>query len=358
MEGMFYGKNMIKRKIYVISAGKKNNGGGETLHQLVDAINNYGVDAYIFYADEKLDSVVKEMRKYNIKYASYVEDRDYNITICPEMYTKYIYRYKHVKKIIWFLSKDYYLLSRPEYRTNVLLKKYQLPFLFYPLMYVFTLLFTYASLKTFLIEKEESDLFLYNCEYARQYIDENAKKRHISLYLCGPINDIYFKAYYGNSGFKKERIVAFNPTKATEYTYRLIDYFKIKNSNIEFIPIKNLSQTAVCNLLTHAAVYMDLGTFPGPERLPREAVLMGCNIITSNLGSTTNEKDVPIPTKYKFKMSEDNLEKISCAIIELVNNYEIHYKEYDDYREKVLRQKEAFDVGVRQLLSMLDENPN
>lgn len=348
-----YMNSISNKKIYVVSAGKKNNGGGETLHQLVDALNNYSENAYIYYADENLDSIVYDMRKYNVNLAERIEDDANNIVICPEMYTKYVSKIKHARVIIWFLSRDYYLLSKPEYRTNVLLAKYHVPRIFFPIMYCLTLMFTYASLNTIDIEKAGYKLYLYNCEYARLFIESRAKYEHESIYICGPVNEIYYSNYQ-EFICEKEPIVAYNPAKATEYTLKLIDHFAKRQSDVRFIPVTGMPQKKVCELLKKTSVYMDLGLFPGPERMPREAALMGCNIIVSYKGSAMNDIDVPIPRKYKFELIEDNLDAICDAIEELVKNYNLHFCEYNAYRKKVLVQKGLFDEGVKELIKRID----
>ena len=121
------GVGMNIKKIYVASPDSKDNGGGESLHQLVDALNRLGYDAYIYYFDSKRKNILEKMSIYNIKVAEIIEDQEENIIICPEMYTYPLKKYKKIKKCIWFLSLEFYLRSNPVYRGKLYLEKKKLP---------------------------------------------------------------------------------------------------------------------------------------------------------------------------------------------------------------------------------------
>ncbi len=326
--------------------GKKENGGGETLHQLVDSLNRQGYDAYVIYPDDGRDSIVPEMRKYNVKLALRIEDISNNILICPEMYTSYMRKYNSVTKVIWFLSKEYYLESLPEYKTSKVLKKNKLPIILFPLVFCAVLLKTESSLFSYKLSSGKVKYFLYNVESAKNLIIEMSKGEYYAQYLCGPVNDIYFENLDVVSN-QKEKIVAYNPRKSTDFMNSVIDYFGGKRPEIEFIPIQNMNQQEVKKLLNRASVYMDFGTFPGPERIPREAVMMKCNIVTSVLGCAANQDDVPINKKYKFSFEQANLPFIYDTVCELVDNYENHVQEFDEYRNKVMNQKLFFDHNVK-----------
>ena len=47
--------------------------------------------------------------------------------------------------------------------------------------------------------------------------------------------------------------------------------------------------------------YIDFGPHPGMDRLPREAALAGCIVITNREGAAAHDEDVPLPPEYKFR---------------------------------------------------------
>ena len=343
------------RKIYVASPDGKDNGGGESLHQLVDACNRLGYDAYIYYFDSNRSQVLENMSIYHIKVAGKVEDNIENLLICPEMYTYPLKRFKHIRKGIWFLSLDYYLRSFPFYKTEFLLHKWHMPRLMWPIVLLAVLIKTDATFKSFDFKKDFVKYFLYNVEYAHQYIEGKCTYDHISQYLCGPLNDIYFMDDEKRER-TKERIVAYNPKKADAFIKKIEDAFSGIEPKIKFVPVKGMNQKEVKDLLSVASVYIDFGFFPGPERLPREAAMMQCNIITSNLGSASNEVDVPINPKYKFALEDDKIAEIVELIRDMVEHYDSYVREFDSYREKVVNQKECFVSNVRMFMKRIEED--
>lgn len=348
-------KNMKVEKIFVASPSNKDNGGGESLHQLVDACNRLGYDAYIYYFDSKRKNVLDRMSIYDVKVAAYVEDREENLLICPEMITYPLKKYKYIKKGIWFLSLDYYLRSLPFYRTKFVSKKWNIPKCLYPITFLAVLMGTNATFMSFDFKKDCVKYFLYNVEYAHQYIEEKCQYHHISQYLCGPINDIYFSQNNINT-YSKEKIVTYNPKKANSFTEKIISTFLSKNTDIKFVAIQNLDQYGVRDILRRASVYMDFGYFPGPERIPREAAIMRCNIVTSNLGSAANKEDVPINSKFKFALEDDCIEDIVTLIMDMVYHYENYIAEFEQYREKIIKQKAEFGLNVKAFLESIEKD--
>lgn len=344
-------KFMIINKIYVASPGEKDNGGGESLHQLVDALNRLGYDAYIYYFDSKRDTILEKMLIYNVKLSKQVEDDENNLLVCPEMFTYPLKKYKKIQKCIWFLSLDFYLRSLPIYRTKFVSRKWNIPLIFFPILLIGVLAKTEATFKSFQFRKDNVQYFLYNVEYAREYIERECKINHIEKYLCGPINEIYFKTEIERP--KKEKLVVFNPKKANAFTTKVIEAIKMQNQEIEFISIQNLNQEGVKKLLGRASVYMDFGFFPGPERIPREAAIMRCNIVTSKQGSAANDIDVPISSRYKFELDVKNINSIVGLILDMVYNYENYVEEFESYRKKVFEQKRNFDMYVQDFMESI-----
>ena len=62
-----------------------------------------------------------------------------------------------------------------------------------------------------------------------------------------------------------------------------------------------LSPEQVQAMLKKAKVYIDFGGHPGMDRIPREAALAGCIVVTNREGSAAFRQDVPIPSQYKIQ---------------------------------------------------------
>ena len=96
-----------------------------------------------------------------------------------------------------------------------------------------------------------------------------------------------------------------------------------------------------------AKVYMDFGTFPGAERIPKEAVINGCCIITGKYGASAFYKDVPINDEYKIDAKEENIDKIILSIKDLFDNYDEKIKDYEEYRNTVLNLENNFIKQIK-----------
>ena len=99
-------------------------------------------------------------------------------------------------------------------------------------------------------------------------------------------------------------------------------------------------------LLGTSKVYIDFGNHPGKDRIPREAAIMGCCVITGKRGSAYFHEDVMIPDEYKF---EDRLDAIP-SIVELIQNCMTNYEErlldFEQYRAYIKNEQKQFSKDV------------
>lgn len=337
---------MRYKKIYAITSYYYQSGGTESTHQLINWLNNNGYDAYIYYYDneDSSSSVPLKFAQYNVKIGRNIEDSKDNLLIVPETLTGYLYKYHHIQKSIWWLSLNYYLYGVPSEHARLTVEKYGLPAVMkYPLY----MLFRKNKEKIFDFDDSEKDeiLHFYNCEYVREYLEHNKVNPQMMFYLCGPIRDEYFKEGCKCNIHDKKNNILYNPNKGYFFTKKIIN--RCKHKNYDFVPLKNMTPSQVIDTMKSAKLYIDFGDFPGPERIPREAVTMKCNIIVARVGSSVNSIDVPIPQKYKFERTNRNIEEICREIDRQINEYEKNIHDFDVYRKKVLEQKKCLEDTLR-----------
>lgn len=80
---------------------------------------------------------------------------------------------------------------------------------------------------------------------------------------------------------KKENLILYNPKKDFP-----IQKNNRKNPNFKFVPLVGYSRAELNDLFDKAKIYIDFGNFPGKDRLPREAVIHKCCIITGKNGAS------------------------------------------------------------------------
>lgn len=330
--------------LYVLAIRNNQSGGSESLHQFAATVKKNGRKVAMYYPDSEEKTLPPKFANYGIDVAQKVDDIENNVMVVPETETKYLMGYKHIKKCIWWLSRDFYYgyanlegLVRSAERHNIS------PFLYF--IYI-PVVFLKKKMTPgyFRFGRDKNSIYhMYNCEYARLYLEEKGVRPENTLYMCGPIRSEYFEAACEN----KEAIVTYNPKKNYRFTKLVLSAVRERRPDIQLTAIEKMQPADIVALLGKCKVYIDFGQFPGPERIPREAVTRRCNIITSQYGSTRNEIDVPIPCKYKIKADKKNIPRIVDQIIELIDHYEEHVDEYDDYRKKVLNQIELLEQNTK-----------
>lgn len=175
-------------------------------------------------------------------------------------------------------------------------------------------------------------------------------------YIGIPKNSIKFLGDYLRDEFldnalrpceiQKQNMVTYNPKKGMEFTKKIISLAP----EIEWVPLIGLSTEEMSLLLKSAKVYIDFGDHPGMDRIPREAAISGCCVITGRKGSAAYYEDVPILDRYKFN---DNADDVYYDIISMIkyifDNYEKCSLDFEYYREFIKMQKNKFKSDVRKI---------
>ncbi|SHG03457.1 hypothetical protein [Ornithinibacillus halophilus] len=343
-------------KIYIVIPQNFVTGGTESLHQLAYELKKLHPLVYIYYINSGNATTQMKFQKYSIPVTNEILDSSENWLIVSETNSEYVNKFTNINKCIWWLSLDYYIRQLPKNFPYYFCENHKIPLIFKPIISKILQLTGKIKKDIYLFEDRNKVFHLYNCEYIRLYLKEQGVNDRNMLYLCGPISDDYFSRRMK----EKKNIIAYNPAKGIEYTNKVITAVKKEGLNLEFVPIKDLDLNGVINLLSEAKLYIDFGYFPGPERIPREAVISNVNIITSTSGSAKNKIDVPIPEDCKFNLLDldNNMNAIINKIKDLIYNYEENVSLYDDYRSKVIKQKEVFHDNIKYLLNIFKDKIN
>lgn len=319
-------------KIYVACSANVVTGGPELLHQLVHQLNQLGLNAYIhyyYYEDNKKgskDPTDEAYKKYNNPVIEKIQDNKNNIYIVPEVKTNLLQEFNNIQKVIWWLSVDnYYTRFKSEVKLKQIIK-YLLYYLNYYNVYKF---------------KDSSIINFVQSEYAKQHLVSKGIKN--SSYLSDYLNEIFISKQLKNIDINKKDIVLYNPKKGINFTHKIMNYAQ----NIQFIPIQNMTREEVSKLLSSAKVYIDFGNHPGKDRIPREAAISGCCVITNKKGSAKFYKDVPIEEEYKFDDIDNNIPTIVNKINECLENFEEKTKDFNNYREIIQHEQKVFINDIK-----------
>jgi hypothetical protein len=148
--------------------------------------------------------------------------------------------------------------------------------------------------------------------------------------LIDSINEDFLTDKYLDKIDHKQNIILYNPTKGWKITEQLMTRYP----QWKFLPLKGLNRDQLSEKLYNAKLYIDFGHHPGRDRMPREAAMHGCCLITGKLGSAGNDVDLPIPAQYKFDSNAPGfIEDFGVLAQDVMNNFPKHYATFDTYRK-------------------------
>lgn len=331
-------------KIYVLIPYGLVTGGPDALHQLVYYLNKLKFSACAVYLGaSKNEEIPKQYDTYIKEYLLFdevIDDKD-NILVIPEFISYLKKDFRKSRVFIWRLSVDYNLN-----KTSLFYKMFFL--LTIPLRLVKNRRKSYRRIVSNFKNALQKEKYSFKNEpsnvthlcasyYAYDYVSRRSKNR---FYLCiEPISKFFLEmSRDGISYSNREDIVLYNPAKCGEFVKKIIE----KAPNIKFVALKGMSQSQLIEYYKKAKVYIDFGPFPGAERMPKEAVLFGCSILTGKNGASAYYGDVPISNNYKVESKIENITLIISKIEYMMENYESIIFDFEDYKNTVLKLEDNF----------------
>lgn len=308
--GAELGKKAIR--YYVISPAGGQSGGSELTHQLCSELIGQNKDAKMYYiysdcAEPVNVEAMPRYLKYGTDHAKDMEEAnsDKAVVIFNESSTSYIPFFKRARKLLWWMSVDNYLVDAYRIPEEVL--------------------------------KEQIDLHLVQSFYAYNYVKNAIGVPEENIIFLSDYTHENFKKRYFPEGFR-QNIVLYNPKKGYERLASLIEM----TPEVKWIPLINLNEEQLMKIMQIAKVYIDLGNHPGKDRIPREAAVSGCCILTNKAGSAAFYEDVPICEQYKFEHCEEEYDKMRKLILDICSHFEEHSQRFEQYRQWILEEKMRF----------------
>ncbi|MCT6868845.1 MAG: hypothetical protein M3Z80_02740 [Apibacter sp.] len=331
-------KNISTSKIFILCPANNSTGGPEALHQLSHKLRTkLNLDAKMYYIQKKsnIDPKPKVYNIYDTLEIDTIEDHSDNIIIIPESLTNYIYKFYKSKKIIWWLSVDFY---------SICMKNRHRGLKFYLSKYIKG-------------KKEDKEYYFENLpnvyHWAQSYrsylfLLKNKVPVNKISFICDYVNPLFFKiSSKENSTEYKENIIIYNPKKNKKEIRKIIN----KSSQFKWIAIKNMTPMEVVETMNKAKIYVDFGYNPGRDKMLRESSVMNCIIISGKGGSSLYQKDLNIPEEYKFEFIKENYSKIISKIEQSIENYEKYIIDFVEYRKEVLEEETQFENLLKVIFS-------
>lgn len=309
--------------IYIISS-KKKTGGTLCLHQLGLCLSDFGHEVIFDYRDSSCTHSIY----FDFKISS-VKDTSDNIIVIPEIYSSLARDFNSAKVFIWWLSVDNFFRYK---RENILIDFIKSHFSLF--------LGKRSSLKS--LRKYNH---LTQSHYAKIFLNNHSIS---SVMLSDYLNDEFLTYENAKVGISNRRnIILYNPSKGIKITQKIISHF----SNFNFVPLAGLTPSQLLNLMCSSKLYIDFGHHPGKDRMPREAVILGCCLITGFSGSAGNSYDIPVS---RFKLDPNNKDfysNLDLLISDIFNNFDSVSLEFNDYRNSIASEKITFQKQVADIFN-------
>jgi hypothetical protein len=314
------------KKILIVCPEGAVTGGPEALHQLAAHMNSLGLPAFMCYVPfDKPANAPKPYERYNTQSAPY-EDAEGNFILFPEIEPMPALKVKHATAALWWLSLENFLERRHTSKIHDKLR-------YFKRMVQGRRPLGGAS-------KLKSLLHFSQTEHATQYLRSCGIE---PIPLIDSINEDFLTDRYLDRIDHKKNIVLYNPTKGWNVTRDLIAAYP----ELNFVPVKGLNREQLSERLYEAKIYMDFGHHPGRDRMPREAAMHGCALISGILGSAGNDIDLPIPKTYKLdSATPDFVNNFGELVMDMMQNFPQHYANFASYRKWVQNEPTVFKQQI------------
>lgn len=347
-------------KVYVMCPAGVATGGPELLHQFAYLLRKKGVDALMYYMPTNMDNPTHEAyMQYNVPFVREVEDSEKNLLVTCEIYNnvKACANFHNIRKCLWWLSIDNFFLTRP---LDGLLDRWysNIRWIIDSLLYKYTKR-SYFDLAAYTMKKYRDFVLnddpllngfqyhFYQSEYARQTLLQMGVAENLVYPLSDYLNTQFIEENKETDTSRKQDIVLYYPRKGKKFTSKLIKKAKDK---FRFVPIVGLTRAQMVDLLKTAKVYIDFGHHPGKDRIPREAAICKCCVITGRRGAAANDIDISIPQSYKF--SEQSIPDIVERISNCLNKYDESIKDFEKYRESIMNEYVVFKDQIDKIIEL------
>ena len=290
-------------------------GGPECIHEFVSELNKIdGVHARIWYWDIKSDPPQpEEYAAYGCDYVTELPPDYDGVLIVPEIWANRILDYPQCTRVIYWLGVDAYAGWTPESERGRFLE-------------------------------DDDIIHIAQSEYALDFLKKLGVKHIVK---CTDVLNADFYADYPEE--ERSDVVLYNPAKATPFMHELM----AACYGIEFKAIRGMSRAEVIDTMRHSKLYVDFGEFPGRERIPREAALCGCCLITSKIGAADYDGD--FYHSYKYDSKSGHIWAIVRKIRYVLDNYEECRKDFARIRMQLRKDRENLPKQVAEVVRVLNE---
>jgi len=321
--------------IYILAPAYQVSGGPEALQQMCHYLRQIGKNAIIaFYnLEEGRDPMPARYDIYGNQWIPWekIVDKKGNSVVVPERKPLLLNGIKNAKKYIWWLSRDNFVFEQASLWKKT--KYYSKRLLHIDVISLDT---RYCNFSL----KECTHLC--GSKYAFEYVTQELGLKDVH-YCVEPISLDFLKmGPYSNPQGRRD-VVLYNPSKPSAIMEELL-----QRGKFDYVPLKGFTPQELAEVYKTSKLYIDFGAFPGPERMPKEAVYFGCNILVGKRNAAINDFDVAISEEYKVA-SEIQAEEAEQIIETMLEGSSAITYEFLSFKDKIIHLEDMF---ISQLSSL------
>ncbi|MBD5805128.1 Glycosyl transferase family 2 [Azoarcus sp. Aa7] len=152
----------------------------------------------------------------------------------------------------------------------------------------------------------------------------------------------------------RERLIVLNASAKVVSDLDAVERFIHEQApDAEVRRLAGLSRKEVAHLLGRASVYVDLASFPGKDRLPREAAQLGCAVLVAAAGAGIGGGDFPVP--QNAIVSPWNAEEVARQAVRLLDPTEADANRAT-MRQVIANERAQFFTEVSSVFSALADS--
>lgn len=309
-------------RVYIACPAAAVSGGAELLHQLSRELSNRSVETYmVYYGNADGSPTPERYRKYDVKIAEQYVDEEDSVFVLPEVGVHEVQCCRKGKAVVWWLSVNNYIMCYRERFTT--------------------------SFDLFNTAGRKNVFQFVQSQYAKDFLEKFFKITPAG-FLSDYINEEII-GYAQENQKVRENICLYNPAKGLANVEPLIENSR---SDITWLPLQGYTPAEMADIMCGAKLYVDFGGHPGKDRIPREAAVCGCCVVTNREGSAANDIDVPIPGKYKLEDTGDIAHVLDC-VYDIMDRYDERRNDFEEYRKWILGEKERFGREIDRFLQIV-----
>lgn len=141
---------------------------------------------------------------------------------------------------------------------------------------------------------------------------------------------------------RERNLVVYNGSKGRW----LAPHLRERMPNVEFVALEGMTYRQVCEVLSRASMYVEIGLLHGRDRLPREAAHYGAPVVFVARGSAYCWADAPVPAEYRVPFTEGWADLAVPVIREVLADPDRARDQQSSYREWVAAEPERYEAAV------------